>query len=64
MPYGIKDETPADTKFMESCVMKVMKTGKDKGTSVAICKASLEKSKKNPAKAEIVISLILENLGK
>ena len=35
MPYGIKNESPSDTKFMESCVDSVIKTGKDKGSAIA-----------------------------
>jgi hypothetical protein len=58
MPYGIKDESPNQTKWMEKCVMKIMKSGKDKSSAIAICKSQLEKSK-DTAKAELVLSFIL-----
>lgn len=59
MPYGIKNETPEQTKWMEKCVSKVMKTGKDKDSAIAICKSQLTRSKGDTAKAELVLSFIL-----
>lgn len=59
MPYGIKDETPEQTKWMEKCVIKVMKSGKDKSSAVAICKSQLKKSKGSISKAELVLTKLL-----
>jgi hypothetical protein len=47
MPYGVDKSIGGDDGWMESCVMKVMKTGKDKQSAIRICKSSLDKSKDN-----------------
>jgi hypothetical protein len=60
MPYGMKGgDTPESDKWMESCVTKVMKQGKDKGAAIAICKATHEKSKGDEKKAEFILTEIL-----
>jgi hypothetical protein len=63
MPYGVDKkqggDSPENVKWMENCVTKVMKTGKDKGSAIAICKTTLGKAKNNKAKAEFIISEIL-----
>ena len=50
MPYGIKDETPKQTKWMEDCVKGVMSDNPDydKSRAIAICKAQLKKSDWDP----------------
>lgn len=62
MPYNVDKsiggDTPENDKWMEGCVSKVMKTGKDKGTSIAICKATLKKMKGDKSKAEYMIDQI------
>ena len=62
MPYGVDKHLGGDNKendsFMEQCVKKVMKTGKDKSSAIAICKASLAKSKGKKAQAEFIIDQI------
>jgi hypothetical protein len=59
MPYGIDKsiggDSPENTKWMEECVRKVMKTGKDKSSAIAICKATLKRSKADHAKASYII---------
>jgi hypothetical protein len=51
MPYGMKDgDTKETDKWMERCVAQVQKSGKDKGSAVAICKATWDK-KHGDAKA-------------
>lgn len=59
MPYGIKDETTEQTKWMEKCVTKVMKSGKDKSSAIAICKTQLKKASGNLAKAELSLSKLI-----
>jgi hypothetical protein len=59
MPYGVDKSIGGDDGWMESCVMKVMKTGKDKQSAIRICKSSLDKSKDNKAKAEVMVDLYL-----
>lgn len=48
MPFGVDKDLGGDTKkndaWMEKCVQKVMATGKDKGSAIAICKASMKKA--------------------
>lgn len=59
MPYGVDKniggDSPENDKWMEQCVSKVMGTGKDKGTSIAICKATLKKKKGNQKEASFII---------
>lgn len=46
MPYGMRGgDTPESDSWMEKCVAKVMKDGKDKSSAIAICKATYEKMK-------------------
>jgi hypothetical protein len=63
MPYNVDKEQGGDNKendkWMENCVAKVMKSGKDKGSAVAICKTTLKKSKDNKAKAEFLLDAYL-----
>ena len=62
MPYNIDDESGGDSKenekWMEGCVKKVMKQGKDKSSAIAICKSTLKKTKGDHAKAEFIITAI------
>jgi ribosomal protein S7 len=62
VPYNLGKEvggdTPENDKWMEQCVQKVMKTGKDKSSAVAICKNTLTKTKGNKAKSEFILSQI------
>jgi hypothetical protein len=50
MPYGIKNETPEQTKWMERCVSGIKGTNKrtgkpyTEGDKIAICKAQLKKT--------------------
>lgn len=60
MPYGINNETKEITKWMENCVDKVMKSGKDKSAAIAICKTALEKSKSSDLATFIIGSLYKE----
>ena len=57
MPYG--NETPEQTKWLEKCVVKVMKSGKDKSSAIAICKSQLKKSNGSIAKAELILTKLL-----
>jgi hypothetical protein len=54
MPYGISKEhggdNPQNTRWMENCVKKVMKTGKDKASAISICKAQFKKTRKKENK--------------
>jgi hypothetical protein len=61
MPFGVKGgDTPESTKFMEDCVPKVMKEGKDKGNAVAICKFTYEKHNGDSKAAMNEVDKILE----
>lgn len=46
MPYGIKNETKEQTKWIESCVLSVMKANPkySDDTAIAICKSRLKKN--------------------
>jgi hypothetical protein len=65
MPYGMDKSIGGDTKeadkWMEGCVSKVMakpdKNGKhkDKGSAIAICKATYEKSHGNTKTASFIV---------
>jgi hypothetical protein len=63
MPYGVDKEfggdSPSNDNWMENCVRKVMKGGKDKSSAVAICKTTFKKSKGDKAKAELLLDFIL-----
>ena len=47
MPYGIDKkyggDTPENIKWMDECVDSVMKSGKEKPSAIAICKAQFKK---------------------
>ena len=62
MPYGVDKDIGGDseenTGWMEKCVQKVMKTGKEKENAIAICKSTLKKTKGDKAKAEFILSEI------
>lgn len=64
MPYNLPSEVGGDsrenTQWMEECVAKVMKQGKTKEEAIAICKATLIRSKGEKSKASFVITLILD----
>lgn len=64
MPYGIDKHMGGDTKendtWMENCVKKVMKQGKNKSSAIAICKTTLAKTKGDTKKAEFIISEIIK----
>jgi len=68
MPYGVDKDIGGDSKentqWMEKCVKKVMNTGKDKSSAIAICKSTLKKSKGNKSRASFDISLLLIELLK
>jgi len=53
-PYGIDNETPEQTKWMESCVESVMKSNPDyeQGRAIAICKNKLKKNNWKVPKSE------------
>jgi hypothetical protein len=58
MPYNVDKDQGGDskdnTKWMENCVDSVMsKSGKDKPSAVAICKAQLRKNKEKNSEIEI-----------
>lgn len=61
MPYGIDKQSGGDTKendlWMENCVKQVMKSGKDKGTAVAICKVSLRRKKEKEKQKNVSSSI-------
>lgn len=63
MPYGVDKEMGGDTeendKWMKDCVKKVMKTGKDKGSAVAICKSTMKKMHNNKMKAEFYLNEVI-----
>ncbi len=58
MPYGIKDETKEQTKFMEGCIGKISGTNNrtdkpyTKGEKIAICKVQLKKKGTSEAYSE------------
>jgi len=58
MPYGIKNETPEQTKWMEKCVDSITGTNKrtdkpyTKGEKIAICKVQLKKRGSSEAYSE------------
>lgn len=60
MPYGIPNEKPEQTKWMERCVDGVMggNDGMEKSRAIAICKANLKKHNwKVPKESESETSL-------
>jgi ribosomal protein S7 len=64
-PYGVDKDLGGDSKpndaWMERCVTRVMKSGKDKSSAIAICKSTMKKSKDNHSEAELLLDFILEN---
>jgi ribosomal protein S7 len=64
MPYGMdKDlggDSPSNDKWMETCVTKVMRTGKDKSTAIAICKTTFKKKHESVKEASIAIDKFIE----
>jgi hypothetical protein len=67
MPYGMPMDEGGDSKkndkWMENCVQKVMKEGKDKQGAVAICKSTFEKMHKNHDKMMSKSEFLSEPLG-
>jgi hypothetical protein len=63
MPYGMPEDkggdSPENDKWMEGCVKKVMKTGKDKSSAIAICKNTFNKMKGDTKKAEFILNQTL-----
>lgn len=61
MPYGLPKniKSPENEAWMERCVTRVMKTGKDKGSAIAICKSSLIKRKGNKSEASVEVTYLL-----
>jgi hypothetical protein len=63
MPYGVDKsiggDNPSNDKWMEDCVAKVKKQGKQKGNAIAICKVTLEKHKGNQKDASIEVEKII-----
>ena len=63
MPYGIDKNIGGDSKeneqWMETCVKKVMKQGRDKSSAIAICKGTLRKMRGDEKKSEFILSQIL-----
>jgi len=60
MPYGIKNETPKQTAWMEKCVSSVMKQNPKykESRAIAICKAQLKKMNwKVPSDSESELSM-------
>ena len=59
MPYGIPNEKPNQTKWMESCVESVMGQNKDydKSRAIAICKAQLKNNNWKVKKGEAELSM-------
>jgi len=66
MPYGIPDEKPNQTAWMERCVSGIKGTNKrtgkpyTEGDKIAICKAQLKKQGWKTSEGEIVIDPDLE----
>jgi hypothetical protein len=59
MPYGIPNEKPEQTKWMEKCVTSVMGDNPDykKDRAIAICKAQLKKNNWKVKKGEAELSM-------
>lgn len=59
MPYNVDKKDGGDSKentnWMERCKKKVMSSGKDESSAIAICKAQLSKKKSSVDEAEIEI---------
>jgi len=56
------DKNPDTEKWMSDCVSKVMKSGKDKGSAIAICKTTFKKMHENKEKAEFIIDQIITKI--
>lgn len=63
-PYGMMNETPKTTQWLENCVKKVMRDGKDKSSAIAICKSTFEKMHGPDGKAALEIYPIIQDLRK
>jgi hypothetical protein len=62
MPYGMQGgDTKENDAWMETCVIKVMKSGKDKSSAIAICKSTYMKAHKKKDQASIELNLYLLN---
>jgi hypothetical protein len=59
MPYGIKNESPEQTNWMERCVSSVMKANPKypESRAIAICKAQLKKNNWKVKKGEAELSM-------
>lgn len=64
MPYGIKNETPSTTAWMERCVESVHKSSPDisKSGCIAICKVQYQKTKKKKASSETSLEFKVHEL--
>lgn len=64
MPYGMKNETPAMTSWMERCVDSVHENSPDlsKGGCIAICKVQYQKTKKKKASSETSLEFKVHEL--
>jgi ribosomal protein S7 len=55
-PYGVDKKQGGDNKsndaWMEKCVSSVMKSGKSKGSAIAICKTQLSRKKESKSELE------------
>jgi len=56
MPYSVDKDLGGDNKenddFMEKCVKRVMDSGKDKNSAIAICKAQMKKKSESSVDSE------------
>ena len=61
-PYGVKNETPKKTAWMEKCVASVMKNNPkmSEGSAIAVCKTQLAKQ----TKAELSLRTLEDMLGR
>ena len=59
MPFGMDKDLGGESKendtWMEKCVDRLMKQGKEKGSAIAICKTTFKKMKKNREKATFLL---------
>ena len=55
LPSDIGGDSPENVKWMEKCVTSIQKTGKEKSSAIAICKAQLIKRKRNAKSDEDVV---------
>ena len=50
-----------EAAWMERCILRVMRGGKDKGSAIAICKNTYKKTQGDQKKADSAISALLGN---